>query len=94
MGPPSESDRAQGDALCDELCQQIVELDKGSAKLLAALEKLEKRGVAQSALQTSRLQRQVRELSTERRQIVKMLNTLGHSYPCDHRRTYRPTGGQ
>ena len=69
------------------------ERSKGLAKSIAALEKLEKRGAVQSSVQAGRLQRQVRELSTERRQIVKMLNTLGHSYPCDHQRTHRPRGG-
>ena len=83
MVPPSGSDRAQSDSLCDELCQQIVRLDEGSLKLIAALERLQRRGTKNS-LQADRLQRQIRELSGERRQLVAMLNGLGHGYPCDH----------
>ena len=93
MGPPSDSDRAQGDALCAELCQRVIELDSGLAKSIAALQKLESRGV-QGSLQVGRLQRQIRELSTERRRIIEMLTALGHSYPCDHQGAVgTPDGG-
>ena len=89
MVPLSGSDRAQSDALCDELCQQIARLDEGSAKLIAMLEKLERRG-AQSSFQADRLQRRIREISAERFHITAMLRALGHGFPCGHERTNPP----
>jgi hypothetical protein len=84
MGPPSHSDRAQGDVLCDELSQQINALDRASLKAIAAVEGLQKKGVPHSSPRAGRLQQQIRELSTERLRLVSMLNAMGHSYPCDH----------
>jgi hypothetical protein len=84
MGPPSHSDRAQGDVLCDELSQQIKALDVTSFKAIAAVERLEKKRVPQSSPRAGRLQQQIRELSSERLRLVGMLNAMGHSYPCDH----------
>jgi len=84
MGPPSHSDRAQGDVLCDELSGQIIAIDKASVTAITAVEELQKRGVPHSSPRARRLQQQIRDLSTERLRLVGMLNAMGHSYPCGH----------
>ena len=87
MGPPSDADRAQADALCDELHEQIAVLDVRGAKLRAGLTRYVSEG---RKGQVTRVQREWRAVMVERRQIINMLTALGHSYPCDHRGTIKP----
>ena len=94
MGPPSQSDRAQGDVLCEELSRQIKALDASSLNAIAAVEELQKRGVPERSPRAARVQQQICELSAERLRIVDMLNAMGHSYPCDLHRERASSDGE
>lgn len=83
MVPPSEADRAQGDALCDDLRLRIEGIDGQIAKLRAELSKYL---VAGRTPRVRRIQGALRSLTVERRQLIDLLMAVGHSYPCTHRR--------
>jgi hypothetical protein len=82
VGPPSEADRAQGDAFCDELQVLIAELDEKVVKLRTELTRYRS---ARREAQVSRVQGMLRAAAVERRKMLDMLIGIGHSYPCSHR---------
>jgi len=86
VNPPSDADRAQADALCDELHEQIAVLDIQAAKVQAAMAKYVSEG---RRGQVIRIQREWRAVMVERRQIINMLVALGHAYPCSHHGTVK-----
>lgn len=82
VGPPSEADRAQGDAFCDELHTLIVALDGRVAKLRTEMARYTAAG---RDAQVLRVQGSLRAAAVERRKMLGMLIGIGHSYPCTHR---------
>ena len=88
MLPPSGADRAQADALCAELGEQIAKLDIHAAKLQTELARYDAAGRRDQA---RRVEHQLRAAARERRELMRLLIGLGHSYPCDHG---RPVGAE
>lgn len=89
MGPPSEADRAQGDAFCDELHALIVALDGKVAKLRTEMARYT---AASRDAQVLRVQSSLRAAAVERRKMLDMLIGIGHSYPCSHATSAGPGG--
>lgn len=81
MVPPSEADRAQADAYCDELQRRIAQIDDQIARLRTEMSKYL---VAGRSPRVRRIQGGVRSLAIERRKLVDLLIAVGHSYPCTH----------
>ena len=89
MGPPSEADRAQGDAFCDELQVLIAALDEKVTKLRTEMARYMSAGREPQVL---RVQSSLRAAAVERRKMLDMLIGIGHSYPCSHRTSGGPGG--
>jgi hypothetical protein len=89
VGPPSEADRAQGDAFCDELQVLIVALDEKVTKLRTEMARFMSAG---GEAQMLRVQSSLRAAAVERRKMLDILIGIGHSYPCSHRTPARSGG--
>jgi len=89
VGPPSEADRAQGDAFCDELQLLIAALDEKATKLRTEMARYMSAGREPQVL---RVQSSLRAAAVERRKMLDMLIGIGHSYPCSHRTSGGPGG--
>jgi hypothetical protein len=87
--PPSEADRAQGDAFCDELQLVIAALDEKVTKLRTEMARYMTAGREPQVL---RVQSSLRAAAVERRKMLDMLIGIGHSYPCSHRSTASSDG--
>ncbi len=81
MVPPSDADRAQADAFCDDLQTRIARLDEKASKFRGELSKYLAAG---RKPQVVRVQRSLRAVAIERRKLIDMLIATGHSYPCNH----------
>lgn len=81
MVPPSEADRAQADAYCDELNLRIAHIDDQTTQLRTEMSKYL---VAGRSPRVRRIQGGVRSLAVERRKLIDLLIAVGHSHPCAH----------
>lgn len=83
MNPPSDGDRDQADALCVTLSEQIAALDTQAATLQTELARYDAAGRSDQA---RRVEYQLRAASRERRELMRLLIGMGHTYPCNHDR--------
>ncbi len=77
-----EADRLQAEYFCVELHCAMEDVEGQLSKLKADLARqVERRMTAGRIRQTQKF---VREFALKRRELVRMLDALGHHYPCGH----------
>ena len=85
MSPASEeSNRLQAAVFCVELQKQVKEAEDRAEALRTTLNRQVAGKVAPDRLR--RTQVALRDVVSERREMVRMLDRMGHSYPCSHLR--------
>lgn len=80
--PKEEANRLQAEYFCVELHCAMSDLDGELEKLKAVLaQEVERRRSPGRVRQTQKL---MRDIAVPRHELARMLETMGHRYPCGH----------